>query len=561
MESEKGINSYGSIYALGHVAVADILDGEVEITEKVDGCVDPNTPILCADLSYRPAGDLRPGDKIIGFEHSGQGHSGRWRLVEGFVTANVPIIKHCAIVKTTSRTVVASLDHPWLLRSRFNYQKKMTKRWIETDNLRPGDKILSMPVWSPELSWESGYLAGQFDGEGCLVRNGKYGRFLRYYQNGELGSELYYVEQLLKDRGYELGLHIRQRENPAWKLSGSIQVNGAWPEILRFLGTHGPRRLLADSKKIWEGASINAMGDETVVSITPIGDHTVSGLSTSCETYIANGLLSHNSQLSFALIDGELLIRSKNQQLHGGADNGMFNQAVVKIHEARELLTPGYVYRGEYFSKPKHNTLNYERIPKNNIAIYDIERSPGSSDYLRHRERNKETIRIGFEPVRVFFVGSGATFDLIKVYLENHAALGNVKVEGIVVKNYSKFTEDKKVAKAKFVSAEFQEKHQKAWKETNPTRKDIISEIIDTYAVPARWQKSVQHLRDDGNLEGSPRDIGNLIKEAQEDLKKEEAEAIKDTLYKHFIGQITRGSIAGLPVWYKEQIAEGNINL
>lgn len=268
------------------------------------------------------------------------------------------------------------------------------------------------------------------------------------------------------------------------------------------------------------------------------------------------------SQISFGVIDGELMIRSKNQRLHIGADNGMFNAAVLKITELQHILTPGYVYRGEFFMKPKHNTLAYDRVPKNGIMIYDIEKTMGSSDFLRHRDRNKEVIRIGFEPIRILFVGDGATFNLIQEYLDKYdSALGGVKIEGVVVKNYSQFTEDKKVAKAKFVSAEFQEKHQKAWKEGNPTQKDIIAQLIEGYCVPARWQKAVQHLRDDGRLEGSPRDIGNLIKEAQEDLKEEEEEAIKDVLFKHFIGQITRGSISGLPAWYKEQIAEGNIQI
>lgn len=265
------------------------------------------------------------------------------------------------------------------------------------------------------------------------------------------------------------------------------------------------------------------------------------------------------SQISFGIIDGELMIRSKNQQLHIGADNGMFNTAVEKIEFVASVLTPGYVYRGEYFSKPKHNALAYERVPKNNIMIYDIEKTMGSSDFLRRRDRTKEAIRIGFESVRVFFAGTGCSLDWIKEYLEETSALGGVKIEGVVVKNYSLFTEDKKVAKAKFVSAEFKEKNDKAWKKENPTQKDVIAQLIETYAVPARWQKAVQHLREDGKLEGSPRDIGNLIKEAQEDLKKEETEAIKTVLFNHFIGQITRGSIAGLPQWYKEQIAEGNI--
>lgn len=266
------------------------------------------------------------------------------------------------------------------------------------------------------------------------------------------------------------------------------------------------------------------------------------------------------SQISFGMIEGELMIRSKNQRLHIGADNGMFNPAVEKIDFFANILTPGYVYRGEYLSNPKHNSLAYDRVPKNNIMIYDIEKTMGSSDFLRRKDRTKEALRIGFEPVRVFFTGPGCTLDWIKGYLEEYSVLGNVKVEGVVVKNYGQFTEDKKVAKAKFVSAEFKEKNDKAWKKANPTQKDIIAQIIETYAVPARYQKAVQHLRDDGKLEGSPRDIGNLIKEAQEDLKKEETEAIKTVLFNHFIGQITRGTIAGLPQWYKDQIAEGNIN-
>lgn len=265
------------------------------------------------------------------------------------------------------------------------------------------------------------------------------------------------------------------------------------------------------------------------------------------------------SQCSFGLIEGELLIRSKNQQLHLGADNGMFNKAVEIIVENSPTFHENWIYRGEYFRVPKHNTLNYSRVPKNHIMIYDIEKGLGTSDFLRRLERNKETLRIGFEPVRVFFAGPEATLDWIKSYLENESALGGVKVEGVVIKRYDLFSEDKKVMKAKYVSAEFQEKHSKAWKKENPTRTDIITQLIETYCVEARWQKGLQHLRDDGILEGSPRDIGGLIKAAQEDLKKEEEDAIKETLFRHFIPQILRGSTAGLPQWYKEQLADGNV--
>lgn len=266
------------------------------------------------------------------------------------------------------------------------------------------------------------------------------------------------------------------------------------------------------------------------------------------------------SQISFGIINGELSIRSKGQQLHLGADNGMFNLAVGQIQRNAHLFTDNWVYRGEYFSKPKHNTLAYDRVPIDNIMIYDIEQGPGTEEFLRWYDRNIIADAIGFEAVPTFYSGFNATLDDIKRYLEKVSILGGVNIEGVVVKNYNLFTEDKKVAKAKFVSTEFQEKHRKEWKKTNPTRSDFIEELIESLRTEARWWKSVQHLRDEGRLEGSPRDIGNLIKEAQNDILKEEEDYIKDALFGHFKGQILRGAIRGLPEKYKEWIAEGDLN-
>lgn len=266
------------------------------------------------------------------------------------------------------------------------------------------------------------------------------------------------------------------------------------------------------------------------------------------------------SQISFGVVEGELSIRSKGQQLHLGADNQMFNLAVGQIQRNAHLFHSDWIYRGEYFSKPKHNTLAYDRVPLNNIMIYDVEKGPGSEDFLRWYDRNLEAIRIGFEAVPTFYSGTGVTLEDIKYHLTKTSILGGVNIEGVVVKNYSQFTEDKKIAKAKFVSTEFQEKHQKEWKKTNPTRSDIIEELIKSLRTEARWRKSVQHLRDDGKLEGSPRDIGNLIKETQNDLLKEEEDYIKTILFNHFKGQIMRGVVGGLPDWYKNALAEGEIN-
>ena len=72
--------------------------------------------------------------------------------------------------------------------------------------------------------------------------------------------------------------------------------------------------------------------------------------------------------------------------------------------------------------------------------------------------------------------------------------------------------------------------------------------------TPARWAKAVQHLKERGTLEGSPRDIGNLIKEVQADLDKEVRDEVAEKLVAWAWPKLTRGAIVGLPEWYKEEL-------
>jgi hypothetical protein len=71
-----------------------------------------------------------------------------------------------------------------------------------------------------------------------------------------------------------------------------------------------------------------------------------------------------------------------------------------------------------------------------------------------------------------------------------------------------------------------------------------------------RWEKAVERLRDAGKLEGSPRDIGALIKEVPADVLEECEHEIRDILFRHFWPQISRGITAGLAEWYKEQLTQ-----
>ena len=87
-----------------------------------------------------------------------------------------------------------------------------------------------------------------------------------------------------------------------------------------------------------------------------------------------------------------------------------------------------------------------------------------------------------------------------------------------------------------------------------PPSVDILTLLGQDYCTEARWQKAVQHLRDDGELENSPRDIGRLIKEIPNDIKKECEEEIKEKLFKWAWPKMARATHRGFPEWYKEQL-------
>jgi len=257
------------------------------------------------------------------------------------------------------------------------------------------------------------------------------------------------------------------------------------------------------------------------------------------------------SQLSFGIIDGELQCRSRKQQIVIDAPEKIFKEA-VKVIATLDLM-PEWTYRGEFLSKPKHSSLCYERIPINHIILFDV--MIGDQNFLIPEAKLAEASRLGLECVPLF-AKDIVTLDELKEFLSRESILGGTQVEGIVVKNYSQFAPDKKVAMGKLVSADFQEVHQETWRKDNPSKKEFILGIIESLRTEARWQKSVQHLREAGKLEGTPRDIGSLIKEVPNDILVEEEERLKELLFTHFWSDIRRGVTRGLPEWYKRQLAE-----
>jgi hypothetical protein len=261
------------------------------------------------------------------------------------------------------------------------------------------------------------------------------------------------------------------------------------------------------------------------------------------------------SQFSAMRIDDQIFLRSHGATIYPETAPKLFKDAVDYIMSIRWELNNGWIYRGEVLCKPRHNTLTYDRVPRHNLIIFDIETAKGEH-YLDPVAREHEAARLDLETVPVIYTGALTNIQQFMEILEKPSFLGGTKPEGIVIKNYNQYGVDGKVLMGKYVREEFKEIHQGAWKGANPSKKDVIQLMISAYGTPQRYDKSIQHMRDAGKLVDAPQDIGPLIKEFQKDLIEECSAEIKDKLYEFSLPQILRGASGALAMHYKTRLAE-----
>lgn len=262
------------------------------------------------------------------------------------------------------------------------------------------------------------------------------------------------------------------------------------------------------------------------------------------------------SQFSAGVVNGELKMRSRGAELYTDNPNKLFAGAIQTFQQFKDdgQLPEGVCWRGEVLSRPKHNALAYERVPRGNVILFDADTGP-------ERRVDPEGLKLigdslDLEVVPTLFIGEVTGLDQLHTLLSSTSILGG-PIEGIVIKNYARFNEkDGKMLMGKLVRPEYQELHQKEWRKANPSRGDIVQALITQLRNEARWMKAIQHLRDAGLLEHSPRDIGALIREIQDDMVEEESARIGEALLKYAMPQIRRGVTSGFPEWYKDQLAQ-----
>lgn len=285
-------------------------------------CLSGDTPVLTEDLRWVRVDSLRLGDRLIGFDEFPLGKNtggNNRRTWQPAVVTETSVIRapRYKMVMQSGKTIVCTGEHLWLC------APPRRAGWRKTKDIKPGDRIraLNSPLWSEDDSWEGGYLAGFFDAEGHL--GGKYGHTqglssLGYGQNA--GAVQVLVERLLKERGFQTrtkqGSGRRQDAQHVWSL-----INGGAAEMMRFLGTVRPERLLKSFPSKFYGGAIHgaARAVDIVASVEYLDEGEVIALGTSTNTLVAEGLLSHNTKIGkfFELYkQGSVLMESYTEK-HG----------------------------------------------------------------------------------------------------------------------------------------------------------------------------------------------------------------------------------------------------
>jgi len=254
-----------------------------------DACLVPETPVLTADLRWIPLGDVRVGDRLMGFDE-GRDTSHRTTKV-AIVEAEGLTTKNCYRIVTDQGTVIASDDHLWLQR-----RTRSSYHWRTTERLKPGDNLqfFSQP-WTEEISYNAARLRGFVEGEGYCCTFGPDGLKTRVgwaQRPSVLADEIKAIAQGL---GFDVAEGHRVG-GAAHTAINHYDIRGGWRAACEFVGRIRPTRFIEKAEELWLGHELGRRSGRSakVLSIEPVGNHEVVKIQTSTRTMVAGGFFTHN---------------------------------------------------------------------------------------------------------------------------------------------------------------------------------------------------------------------------------------------------------------------------
>ena len=261
-------------------------------------CLDPNTKILKADLTWVKIADIQEGDIIVGVDENPRCRGSARKLRKGVVQGKKKQVKNSyQITFDNGKTVICTGEHRWLSRMAATDYHWKSIEGTGNRKLKKGAKIrrIVTDTWG-EGDFEDGWIGGMLDGEGILAKKQRLGGSINISQID--GPVFDRVEKYFSSRGYNYRIEIdkAQIKSKFGKLPVNKIVLSRTDEILKLIGITRPTRFL--NRDWWEGKKtppIKSGTFSTIVKIECIGEREVIDLQTSIKTFIAEGYVSHNS--------------------------------------------------------------------------------------------------------------------------------------------------------------------------------------------------------------------------------------------------------------------------
>ena len=233
------------------------------------------------------------------------------------------------------------------------------------------------------------------------------------------------------------------------------------------------------------------------------------------------------SQLSFtrqpiaaaAASDGETRLHFYCGKAAKTGDAVLFAKVVAMVRSVEQQLSEGVTYHCEYVGKLRHNVVDYGRLPRMYLVLYDVQDVDGR--FLQPSEMAVEADRLGLECAAVLADHSSQPQpDVNPVVLARslldsglQSQLGG-DAEGVVLKHHNyqhvKYSgqwrngqlEEKRATvelvnkKLKLVSEQFKESRTVKRDKSQLTPTAFLRWIGQHYNTTARLRKGVQRLRD-----------------------------------------------------------------
>lgn len=265
-----------------------------EVAHSTVYCHDPGSRVLTANLEWLPVREVGVGTRLVTFDRGAPSRRRHRHFSTGAVTATRARVTSRVRVETSRGSAVVTPELEFLVRCAV----KPRTRWVRAERLRTGQEIYFLPTWESDRTWEAGYLAGQFDGDGSLhftASTAHSGASQLSWAQKAGRPCVSYLESVLAARGFKSRTH----RHPTGACE-QVHIAGDWINQMRFLGSVRPQRLLRHPElpRLWQARSLQACERAIVGEVVPLPPGTMVAVEVDTHTCITDGFFVLGSVVS-----------------------------------------------------------------------------------------------------------------------------------------------------------------------------------------------------------------------------------------------------------------------